>query len=68
YGVLYHIAKSWPKMRGGFMHVPFLHEQVMNRPNTASLSSQDIVIGIQAALEAIVSNEKDAAHVMGATH
>ena len=68
YGVLYHIAKSWPKMRGGFMHVPFLHEQVMNRPNTASLSSQDIVIGIQAALEAIVSYEKDAAHVMGATH
>ena len=68
YGVLYHIAKSWPKMRGGFMHVPFLHEQVMNRPNTASLSSQDIVIGIRAALEAIVSNEKDAAHVMGATH
>ena len=68
YGVLYHIAKSWPKMRGGFMHVPFLHEQVMNRPNTASLSSQDIVIGIRAALEAIVSYEKDAAHVMGATH
>lgn len=68
YGVLYHIAKSWPNMRGGFMHVPFLHEQVMNRPNTASLSSQDIVIGIRAALEAIVSNEKDAAHVMGATH
>ena len=68
YGVLYHIAKSYPGMRGGFMHVPFLHEQVMNRPNTASLSTQDIVIGIEAALKAIVENEKDAAHAMGETH
>lgn len=68
YGVLYYIEKCWPHMRGGFMHVPFLHEQVMNRPNTASLSKQDIVTGICAALEAIVANEKDAAHVMGATH
>ncbi len=68
YGVLYYIEKCWPHMRGGFMHVPFLHEQVMNRPNTASLSRQDIVTGICAALEAIVANEKDAAHVMGATH
>ena len=68
YGVLYHIAKSYPGMRGGFMHVPFLHEQVMNRPNTASLSTRDIVTGIEAALKAIVENEKDAAHVMGATH
>lgn len=68
YGVLYHIAKSYPDMRGGFMHVPFLHEQVMNRPNTASLSTKDIVTGIEAALKAIVENEEDAAHIMGATH
>ena len=68
YGVLYHIAKSYPGMRGGFMHVPFLHEQVMNRPNTASLSTKDIVTGIEAALKAIVENEEDTAHIMGATH
>ncbi|MBQ9009525.1 MAG: pyroglutamyl-peptidase I [Clostridia bacterium] len=68
YGVLYHIAKSWPQMLGGFMHVPFLHEQVMNRPNTPSLSTQDIVTGICAALSAIVANEQDAAHVMGEIH
>lgn len=68
YGVLYHIAKSWPQMRGGFMHVPFLHEQIMNRPNTPSLSTQDIVTGICAAIGAIAANETDAAHVMGEIH
>ena len=68
YGVLYHIAKSYPEMRGGFMHVPFLHEQIMNRPNTPSLSKEDIVRGIEAAIEAIVKNGQDASHVMGHTH
>ena len=61
YGVLYHIAKEFPDMRGGFMHVPFLHEQALNRPNTPSLSKEDIVKGIEAAITAIVENEQDAA-------
>ena len=68
YGVLYHIAKSFPGTLGGFMHVPFLHEQIMNRPNTPSLSKEDIVRGIEAAVEAIVKNGQDASHVMGHTH
>ena len=68
YGVLYHIAKSFPSMKGGFMHVPFLHEQVMNRPGTASLSKADIVRGIEAALEAIVRNGTDTRVAMGETH
>ena len=68
YGVLYHIAKSYPAMRGGFMHVPFLHEQVANRPNTPSLSKADIVVGIEAALRAIVENNGDVRVAMGQTH
>ncbi len=68
YGVLYHIAKSYPAMRGGFMHVPFLHEQVANRPNTPSLSKADIVVGIEAALRAIVEHDGDVRVAMGQTH
>ena len=56
YGVLYKIAKEFPDMRGGFMHVPFLHEQVISRPGTPSLSKEDIVKGIEAAIKAIVEN------------
>ena len=68
YGVLYHIAKSYPNTRGGFMHVPFLHEQIMNRPNTPSLSKEDIVRGIEAAVAAIVANPEDASLALGHTH
>lgn len=56
YGVLYHISREFPGMKGGFMHVPFLHEQVLNRANTPSLSKDDIVKGIEAAITAIVEN------------
>ena len=56
YSVLYHIDKEYPDMIGGFMHVPFLHEQVMARANTPSLSNDDIVKGIEASIEAIVDN------------
>ena len=68
YAVLYHIAKEFPNCKGGFMHVPFLHEQVMARPNTPSLSNDDIVKGIEAAIEAIVDNPVDCKLCGGTTH
>ena len=54
YGVLHHLACFHPEARGGFMHVPYLHEQVKDKPNTPSLSKEEIAKGIEAALQAIV--------------
>lgn len=56
YGVLNHIEKEFPNAIGGFMHVPYLHEQVMNKKEVASLSKEDVVKGIEASLEAIVDS------------
>ena len=54
YGVLYHIAKSYPGVKGGFMHVPFVPSQTVNRPTPApSMCEQDIARGIEAAIAAI---------------
>ncbi len=53
YGVLYTLAKKYPGIRGGFMHVPFITPQVVGRPSTPSLSLPDVVRGIEAAVEAI---------------
>ena len=65
YGVLYYIDKEFPNMRGGFMHVPFLHEQVLDKKNMPSLSKADIVKGIEAAIEAIVQNKEELKTVGG---
>lgn len=65
YGVLYYIDKEFPNMRGGFMHVPFLHDQVLDKKNMPSLSKADIVKGIEAAIEAIVENKEELKTVGG---
>lgn len=42
YGLMHHIATREPHVRGGFVHVPYLHEQVLGRsdaPPSLSLAS-----------------------------
>ena len=55
YGILHHIQKHYPnEMAGGFMHVPFIPAQVVNRQSPApSMALEDIVKGIIVAVEAI---------------
>ncbi len=68
YGVLYTLAKNYPGVRGGFMHVPFIPIQVVNRPASPSMNLQDIAKGIEAAITAIGENDSDIVTVEGATH
>jgi pyroglutamyl-peptidase len=68
YGVLYHIDKSYPGMRGGFMHVPFIPEQVVERPNTPCMSQPDIARGIEAAIRAIAAHKDDIYMAGGKEH
>jgi len=69
YQALYLADKKFPNMRAGFMHIPYMTEQVINKPNTASMSLTDIVRGIEAAIGAIVDyKDKDIKLVGGTTH
>ena len=69
YQALYLADKKFPDMRAGFMHIPYMTEQVINKPNTSSMSLTDIVRGIEAAIGAIVDyKDKDIKLVGGTTH
>lgn len=69
YQALYLADKKFPHMRAGFMHIPYMTEQVINKSNTASMNLTDIVRGIQAAIGAIVDyKDKDIKLVGGTTH
>ena len=69
YQALYLADKKFANMRAGFMHIPYMTEQVINKPNTASMNLTDIVRGIEAAIGAIVDyKDKDIKLVGGATH
>lgn len=68
YGVLYTLNKYYPEIKGGFMHVPFITEQVMDKRNMPSLTLNQIVTGIEAAIKAIAENREDISTVGGTTH
>lgn len=68
YGVRYMGEKKYLGLRSGFIHIPFLTEQVLDKANTASMSLDTIVKGLSAAIEAIVKNEEDIQARAGETH
>ncbi|MEI3598027.1 MULTISPECIES: pyroglutamyl-peptidase I [unclassified Oceanobacillus] len=70
YQTLYLTHTEFPNAKAGFMHIPFLTDQVIDRPETASMSLDDLVKGISAAIEAIVEfdGKEDVKTVGGATH
>lgn len=59
YGLLYLIDKEFPDIRGGFIHVPFATEQVIDRPNAPSLTLEQIAEGLRLSVVAILENEED---------
>lgn len=66
YGVLYYIDKKYPEMRGGFVHVPFIPQQVVKHPAPAPYMSQsDIAKALEAAIKAIRDNDHDIVAVGG---
>lgn len=69
YGVLYTLAKKYPDVRGGFMHVPFVTSQVVKRSAPApSLAVEQIVKGIEAAIAAIGENSENVKSAESTTH
>ena len=68
--VLYQLGyladKSYPGLLFGFIHVPFIPEQVTDKPEKPSMSIETIAKGLTAAIKAI-SKEDDAKVALGET-
>ena len=66
YGELYQIEKMGKNIRAGFIHVPFIPEQVARRPAPAPcMSMVDIAKALEAAVSAIVKHDEDIVAVGG---
>lgn len=68
YGLLYYIHKAYPQMRGGFIHVPFIAEQVIDKPNMPYMGLEDIAKALEAAVIAAANTQEDIRAVGGKTH
>lgn len=65
YGVRYLIEKKYNGKKSGFIHIPFLPEQVLDKRNMPSMALDTIVEGIIAAIEAIIQNDSDIKKIGG---
>lgn len=68
YGVCHMVATKYPGKRSGFIHIPYLPEQVTDKKNMPSMSQDLLVEAITAAIEAMVEHKDDIKVTGGATH
>lgn len=59
YGVRHMLEKRGKGQKSGFIHIPYLPSQTVDKPGMASMALADIVKGLIAAIEAMVQNEED---------
>lgn len=65
YGLLYNINKKYPNMKGGFVHIPFLPEQVIDKKMVPSMSLDNIIKGITIVIKTSISIDEDIVEVGG---
>lgn len=70
YQVQYMIHTNFPETKGGFIHVPYIPEQVVDKPGQPAMSLSDMTKGLTAAIEAVVEfdDKEDLKQVGGAIH
>ena len=65
YGIMYMIDKKYPNIKGGFIHIPYMTSQVIDKKNTPYMSLEEIVKGLESAIEACTLYNKDIKAVGG---
>ncbi|MCR2821700.1 pyroglutamyl-peptidase I [Lederbergia panacisoli] len=67
YGIMHYLEKNAPHVRGGFIHIPFIPEQTIEK-NAPSLSLDVIVNGLKIAALVAANEKEDIREIGGATH
>ena len=55
YYVQHLISTRYPKIKGGFIHVPYIPAQVVTKPNQPAMNLEDIVKGLELAITIMVT-------------
>lgn len=59
YGLMYLIETKYTNVRGGFVHVPFATQQVVDKPTSPSLSLQEIADALTELVETSINTRED---------
>ena len=56
YSVLHYLSMNQRSIPAGFIHLPYLPEQVVYRPTLASMSMETLVAGVEICLDVLMSS------------
>lgn len=59
YSLLYYLSKNNLNIRGGFIHVPYIAQQVIGKKNTPFMEVTTISKGLEASIRALKDNAVD---------
>ncbi len=68
YGLMYYIKSEFPNSRGGFIHVPYIPEQISNKKNMSSMNIIDIQKAIEIAIITSIKIKDDIKSSGGSLH
>lgn len=66
YGALHYAATNQPGLKAGFVHIPYLPMQTIDKLTMPSMSCDDIVKGLTSLLETVIKVEEDVKESGGA--
>lgn len=56
YSILYYINKNNLNIKAGFIHVPYIEQQILEKENTSYMELEKIVLAIETTIETITKN------------
>ena len=69
YGLLHHLhLKNNPRIKGGFIHIPYLPEQAAHHPGSPSMAANTVLTALELAIAIALNTERDLLVGGGATH
>lgn len=67
YGLM-HMLRNKPRVRGGFVHIPFSNAQAVHHPNAPSMSIEQMVEGLRIAIKTALKTHTDHGPASAGTH
>ena len=68
YGLLHRLHTQGNRVRGGFVHIPYLPEQAARHPGAPSMARDNVMQALEIAIRVSLETETDLKVVGGATH
>ncbi|WP_220485811.1 pyroglutamyl-peptidase I [Pseudoalteromonas sp. SR45-4] len=68
YGLLHYINENYTKMKGGFIHIPYLPSQAVHHNGAPSMSEEVVINALKVMIAEALSNERDVKIAASTTH